>query len=273
MSPAPQRRVWRAAREGALAASAADVRRLARRAAKLALDALSPPQCPVSGERVAAPGQLSGAGWARLNFIDRPFCVRCGAPFVLDYGPDAVCPPCLAEPPAFDAARAAVVYDAVSAPLLLSYKNADRTELATVFAAWLARAGADFARDGALVTSVPLHRRRLFSRRFNQAALLAQRFASAGGLECDVSLLRRRRATASQQSLSEAGRRRNVRGAFELAPEAAARVFGRPIVVVDDVATTGATLSACARPLKRAGAARVDALVVARVVRGAGDAI
>ncbi len=241
---------------------------LLQRAASRLLDALAPPLCPVTNEPLAAPGFLSAAAWATLQFIDDPVCDRCGAPFAHEFGDGVSCARCIAEPPDFDSARAAVVYDDASHGLIVSFKHADRTELAPMFAGWLLRASRGLLRSGSLIAPAPLHRQRLFARRYNQAAILADAVARASGAAFEPMLLERTRATPPQQRLSPEGRRRNVAGAFAVRESAAARVKGAHVVLIDDVLTTGATLSACARTLKKAGAARVDALVLARVLKG-----
>lgn len=238
-----------------------------------ALDLVLPPSCPVTGERVAAPGLLSPAAWSKLQFIDDPVCARCGAPFASDYGEGATCAACIAAPPSFNRARAAVVYDDASHKLIVGFKHADRTELTKLFGAWLARAGAPLIDDGAILIPAPLHWRRLLARRYNQAALLAAAVSGATGARVIFDGLKKVRPTPPQQSLSADARRRNVAGAFAVRPERAAAIAGAHIVLIDDVLTTGATLSACARALNKAGAASVDALVLARVVRGGGVSI
>jgi len=231
------------------------------------IDLFVPPLCPLTNERIPAPGFLSPSAWGAIQFIDDPACDRCGAPFSHDVGKGAICARCAAEPPDFDRARAAVAYDEASHGLIVSFKYADRTELTRVFACWLERAGAPLFDTGAVLAPTPLHRSRLVSRRFNQAALLASALARKSGLACAPLLLERTRATPPQTSLSSEGRRRNVAGAFAVREEMKAVADKAHIILVDDVLTTGATLSACARALKRAGARRVDALVLARVVK------
>jgi ComF family protein len=245
----------------------------AARLGRRALDALMPLQCPISGEAVAAPALLSGAGWASLHFIEEPLCRRCGVPFAADYGDGVECPSCIATPPAFDSARAAIVYDDASHKLIVGFKHSDRTELALMFAHWLSRASESLLTARSIFVPAPLHRRRLLSRRYNQSALLAQAIAKQTGAPCMMDLLLRVRATPPQKNLSEDARQRNVAGAFKAPAGAADVIKGAHIVLVDDVLTTGATLSACARALKQAGAARVDGLTIARVVKGGIGAI
>lgn len=133
------------------------------------------------------------------------------------------------------------------------------------------RAGAPLLDRAQLIAPVPLHPRRLASRRYNQAGLLAQALAAQAPVPLAIDLLRRTRATPSQGHMGARQRRENVRGAFAVHPRAAARLRGVRVLLVDDVMTTGATLDACAAALIRAGAAAVDAVAVARVVRADPD--
>jgi len=234
------------------------------------LDLLLPPRCLACGVEVVRPGALCPACWDEVSFIAPPYCALCGYPFEFDPGPDALCAACLREPPAFDRARAVMRYDARGRALVLGFKHGDRTEGAPSYAAWLARAGAELLADAELLAPVPLHWRRQFARRYNQAALLAGALARHDGVPLVPDLLRRRRATPSQGHLSAAARARNVAGAFAVDPARAAGLKGRRVLLIDDVLTTGATAAACAAALRRAGAAGVDVLVLARVVRAQG---
>src|SRR5262249_27634825 len=146
----------------------------------------------------------------------------------------------------------------------------DRTEAAPTFGNWLARAGTELTADADLIVPVPLHRWRLLLRRYNQAGLLAQALGRAVQRPVAPDLLVRRRRTPSQGGPGRTGRRRNVAGAFAVRPRRAGLVEGRRVLLVDDVHTTGATLGECARVLRRAGAAAVDVLTLARVTL-AGD--
>jgi ComF family protein len=244
-----------------------DAARLARRGTAGALDLLLPPQCLQCRSAVDRQGLLCAECWREVAFIGPPFCAVCGLPFAHDEGAEAICGACVKEPPSFGRARAAMVYDAASRALVLGFKHGDRIEAAAPFGRWLARAGAEFLAEADLVVPVPLHRWRLWRRRYNQAALLAQALARAAALEAVPDLLVRRRATASQHGLSRRERRLNVRGAFAVAPRRRARLEGARVILVDDVLTTGATVEASATALLGAGAGAVDVLTLARVVR------
>jgi ComF family protein len=240
----------------------------ARATASHLLDLLFPPR-PLNEDRRDLEGVqsigMTAVAWGRIHFIEAPFCDGCGAPFDYDLGSGARCAACQARRPAFDHARAACVYDEHSRDLILKLKHADRTDLSTLFARWLSRAVADIAPDIDAVTPVPLHRWRLLSRRYNQAAEIARPLARMTGLAYFPDAVIRKRATATQGGRSGSGRRRNVAGVFAVPPGWRSRVAGKRILLVDDVLTTGATAEGCARALKAAGAARVDVAVIARV--------
>lgn len=253
-----------------------------RPAARLALDALLPPQCLSCAELVSEPGALCASCWAGLRFIAAPHCRICGWPFETDPHDhnslageasadappaDLICGACLREPPSFDRARAVLAYDDASRGLILGFKHADRTHAAPAFARWMARAGAELLITADVIAPVPLHWSRLVARRYNQAALLANGIAQLSGKRSVPDLLIRRRRTPSQGRLSRSERLRNVAGAFAARPSRLSDVRGRRIVLVDDVLTTGATVGACAAALRRAGAASVDVLSLARVIR------
>ncbi len=248
--------------------------RRAKALATRALDLVMPPHCPVTQEETTTHGALGASAWGAAHFIDEPYCGRCGVPFAAAYGEEVECPSCIAEPPDFDVARAALVYDDASHRMIVSFKHSDRTELAPMFAKWMARAGKAIITRDSILTPVPLHRWRLLTRRYNQSALLARGVAEKTGAVLSIGEFVRKRATPPQKELSRDGRKRNVAGAFGYYSDQARDCFkGGHVILVDDVLTTGATLSAAARTLKRAGAVRVDALVLARVVKGGVGAI
>jgi len=250
------------------------LRRLASglsRAPGILLDALLPPECLVCEAEVAEQGTLCAACFRGLTFIADPLCARCGVPFAHDgqaeRGADGalLCPRCSASPPAFAAARAALRYDDAARRLILPLKHADRTELALPLARQMARAGAALLNHAEIIVPVPAHWRRLLTRRYNQAALLAQALAALARLPCIPDALRRVRATPPLGERSAAERAVAVEGAFRLRARTASRIVGHSILLVDDVMTSGATAEACARVLRDAGAHRVLVLAAARV--------
>ena len=234
-------------------------------ASRLALDIALPTLCvscrePVDGEGVCA------ECWTKLSFIAPPFCPRLGIPFVYDPGPELLSMEAIANPPAYQRARAAVRYDDVARTLVHALKYQDRTDLAPTMGRWMARAGQELLADADILVPVPLHWRRGWSRRFNQSGALARVISRESGVKVASEALGRVRATEQQIGLSRAQRASNVQGAFKVAAERNADIAGRRVVLIDDVLTSGATTDACARALLRAKAARVDVLVFARVV-------
>jgi len=238
---------------------------LARHVAQGGLDALLPPLCLSCDQPVATAGSFCALCWQQIKFVTAPCCPRCGIPYELASG-DLLCPTCLTDPPPFSMARSAVAYDAASRPLVLGFKHADQTHLAGALARMMAQSGQDLLVAGALLAPVPLHRRRLFRRCYNQSALLARVIAKRHGLRCVPDLLVRRRHTPPQARLKAAARHRNVRDAFALNPRRAVLAAGQTIILVDDVMTTGATVEACCRALQAAGAADVRVLTFARAL-------
>lgn len=213
-------------------------------------------------------GGFSADAWGRIRFLDGPVCDGCGVPFEFD--PGDRCAACLAKPRAFDAARAACLYDETSRDPILKLKHADRLDLAPMLARWISRAARDLIEEADAIAPVPLHRFRLLHRRYNQAAEIARPLAAMTGTPYLPDALVRRRDTATQAGKSGSGRKRNVAAAFEVPASRRKQVEGLRILLIDDVLTTGATAEGCARALKAAGAARVDLAVVARVQAAAG---
>ncbi len=161
-----------------------------------------------------------------------------------------------------------MAYDDASKGAVLALKRSDRLEFSHLFARWLKRAGQPLIEQADLIVPVPLHRWRLWARRYNQSALLAQRLADLSGRPFDPFALARTRSTASQGAMPSAkARARNVRGAFHVPSAKRTKISKRCVLLVDDVLTTGATIHACALALKRAGAEKVLVLTIARVPR------
>jgi ComF family protein len=243
--------------------AAAGLRALARHG----VDLLLPPRCPACREIVENNGRFCLVCWRGLTFITDPVCAGCGAPFDIDRGPGARCGACLATPPRFAAARAALAYAGTARTVLLGFKHGDRQHLVDIMAPQLVRAGRDWFGVDTVLVPVPLHPARLWRRGFNQAALLAHVVARRTGSSLAVDALVRVKPTPSSQGMGRRARADKVRGAFRVArPEA---IKGKAIIIIDDVFTTGATAEACARMLLRSGAREVRVLTWARVVRDA----
>lgn len=233
----------------------------------LALGFILPMRCAACGTTTGGDGAFCAACWREIRFIAAPQCEQCGYPFELDFGEGVKCGACLSSRPHYDRARSALAYDDRIAKVLIAFKHGDRTDLAPVLSALMRRVGAELLSDADLIVPVPLHRNRLFQRRFNQSVLLARPLSRDCGVPLAAELLRRKRRTASQGHLSPTARRRNVEGAFQTGAADRQKVKGKRVLIVDDVLTTGATVNAIARRLKRDGAVGVDVLTLARVVR------
>ncbi len=246
-----------------IAAAAEALAKLAGRA----LDAVLPPRCLSCGDAVDRQGGVCPLCWRGLSFIAPPFCDHCGLPFEVDILAGAECGACIAHPPPFARARSVLVYDDASRRLVAGLKYGDQTYAAHAYGAWLARAGADILAGATLAVPVPLHRWRLLRRRYNQAALLAGHLQKTGIIAYRPDVLVRHRQTLPQVGLIGGARQRNVAGAFRIRNKYLPTVAAAHIVLIDDVMTTGATLSECARVLLRGGAARVDVLTLARAVK------
>ena len=234
---------------------------------RAALDALYPPTCLACRAATSAHGALCPACWRATRLIERPFCDRLGTPFEQDLGDGLLSPQAIADPPVFRRARAVARFeDGPARRLVHRLKYSDRCDLAQPLGKWMARAGADVLAEADAIVPVPLHPLRLWKRRFNQAAALAQAVAAASGKRFEPRWLMRVKPTRSQVGLTREQRAANMQGAFRTSPGAPLR--GLRIVLVDDVLTSGATANAASRALLRGGAADVDLVVFARVVTG-----
>ncbi len=231
-------------------------------------DAILPPTCLSCDAAVKEQGSVCARCWKEIRFIDKPYCPVLGSPFTYELGEGALSAQAIAYPPAFDRARSSVLYDDRARQLVQGLKFADRTELAPWMARWMIRAADDLDMENSVVLPVPLHKRRLFVRRYNQSAELARNIAAICGMTYAPELLIRFRATRQQVGLGVKERQKNVNGAFRVPAGMGIHIKGKSIILVDDVYTTGATLEACARALRRAGASQISCLTFARVANG-----
>lgn len=233
------------------------------------LNTIFPPRCLACAEPTDTPQGLCPACWRDTHFIVGTACAKCGVPLIGEAAADSaqndVCEGCQRHPPAWDRGAAAVLYRDAGRQVILSLKHGDRLDMVKPLAGWMAAAGGALLAETDIVAPVPLHWRRLLRRRYNQSAELARRLAHLAGKASVVDLLTRNRFTTPQEGMDRATRLRNQAGAFTVAPRRAAAVQGKAVLLIDDVLTSGATLSACADTLRAAGAARVDVLVLGRV--------
>jgi ComF family protein len=207
-----------------------------------------------------------------LDLITSPLCVICGRPFETDHGVDHVCHLCESSPHGFEAARSAVVYASAMRSIVHLYKYQGLAQLARPLGEILWRALLSYWQPDQfdLVIPVPLHRKRLRQRGYNQSALLLRHWPlpvnaspdTGGGFRIMPDLMVRHRATRPQIGLNADARRANMRNAFSI--RNSSFIKAKHVLVVDDVLTTGTTANACAAVLKRAGAASVRVLTLAR---------
>lgn len=226
------------------------------------LDFALPARCAGCGAIVDNPHSFCADCWTSIEFIQAG-CDCCGLP--LQATDAELCAACLARPPRIRRSRAAVAYDEITRGLAIRLKYGRKVGLAKTMAHYMAPLLGHLPGDAALVP-VPLHRRRLWQRGFNQAGLLAKELSRRSGLQVNHALIRTKK-TPPLKGMSRQQRRRTVAGAFRLRP--GTNLQGRTIVLVDDVLTTGSTAEGCARVLLRAGAGRVELISWARVIRPA----
>ena len=233
----------------------------------VALNLCFPPRCSACEAITESPHGLCLSCFAAVEWIADPQCACCGMPFAAQLGADALCGACLASQPIYASARAAMAYGDVVRPMVARFKYQDQTHHAAHYAGWMARAGAELLRQSDLLVPVPLHPRRLWQRRFNQSALLAQHLAARlDKLVLPEGLLRIRN-TPPQANLPRAERLENVKGAFRVNHRYAEQLRGKTVELIDDVMTTGATIDACAKALLGGSARAVHVMTLARTIR------
>ena len=230
------------------------------------VDLVFPPRCPLCGAGLAAQTGLCGACWAGLAVPGEPSCATCQRPLEAGTSAGTLCAPCLADPPRHNGIAAGTLYNETSRRLILALKHGHRIALAPLLGRLIAAQLPGEVGQGWLVVPVPLHRWRLWSRGFNQSALLARELAQRSGAELVVDGLVRTKRTPPLGGLGRNARARVLAGAIQVNPRRAGQLRGAKVLLVDDVLTSGATSGACIRGLKRAGTDQIVLACFARVL-------
>ena len=243
-----------------------NVTQFAKTCGRALIDIIVPPKCLSCRTPVTQGSSLCISCWQNLQFLESPVCDVMGTPFAYDQGEGALSAVALADPPPWDKARAAIVFDQNSKNLIHALKYKDHHEASLMMVRMMARAGRELMAEADLIVPVPLHATRLWKRRFNQAALLAKPLAQMASKKYAPDVLVRNVATRQQVGLDQKARQKNVKKAFQVPDSKLSELKGRNVLLIDDVRTTGATVAACALALKNAGAAQVNSLSFALVL-------
>jgi ComF family protein len=233
--------------------------------ARLIANSIVPPVCLGCHGRSADHDALCAACWGPMDFIGAPLCDRLGIPLPFDTGGVMLSAAAVADPPDYDRARAVAAFDGTIQKLVHGFKYSDRHDGRRLFGRWMVAAGAAILADADVLIPIPLNRWRLLHRRFNQSAILANEVSRLTGVPAAPLALERVKRTSSQVGLSSTERLANVAGAFLVPKARRSLVTGKRVLLIDDVITTGATVNAAARALRKAGASHVDVLALAVV--------
>jgi predicted amidophosphoribosyltransferase len=249
--------------ESVLVAARASVRALPLRL----VGALYPPACVACGALAERDFALCGPCWREAGFLMGALvCDACGVPLPGRDDGAVLCDDCLRHPRAWARGRAALPYRGTGRDLVLALKHADRTDLARPLGLWMAAAARPLLVPGQVIVPVPLHWTRLLTRKQNQAQLLAREVGRALGLPVLPDALLRRRRTRSLGHEGREARHRALDGAIVPHPRRGGALAGRPVLLLDDVMTSGATLTAAAEAAREAGASDIAVIVAARAL-------
>lgn len=230
-----------------------------------ALSLIYPDQCVLCEARVEERGGLCATCWRETPFLTGLVCETCGVSLPGSDSGQVLCDDCLSMPRPWESGRAALSYRDAGRRVVLALKHADRLDLVPACADWMVRAGRPVLTEGTVLVPIPSHWTRLLSRRYNQAAELCRAVSKLSGLPSVPDALIRTKRTPKQDGMTVEARFANMAGAVVANPKAIKRLQGCRICLIDDVMTSGATLSAATRALHDAGAERVCTLVLARV--------
>jgi ComF family protein len=230
------------------------------------LNLILPPRCFGCGTHTTEHHTLCAACWKNCTFLASPWCTLCGWPFPFETPFQTLCLSCHRLPPLFVECRSALAYQEESRRYILKLKQGDATYLAPGLSKLMVNVGQDILKETDMLIPVPLHWKRLFFRQYNQATLLSSHITRQTNIPTRTDLLKRYRSTQKQGHQSRKERYANVRRAFTIPFDKASFLKGKRITLIDDVFTTGATLTECTRVLLNEGAKEVRILTLARVI-------
>lgn len=231
-----------------------------------ALDLLYPCQCRLCARLMQDRDGLCASCWSQVQYIERPYCEVLGIPFAIDHGEETLSALAIAQEPPFLKLRSAVIHEGVSRRFSQQLKYHDRGDLAPMMARWMIRANDGMLNECDAILAVPLHSGRLLTRRYNQSAELARQISLVSDKPFLAGALTRRKATKQQVGLTKRARQENVKAAFQVSNGFETAIAGKRLLLIDDVYTTGATVSSVSRTLKRAGAEAVYVLTFAMAI-------
>jgi len=230
------------------------------------LNLVIPPRC-ICGQIVLKESQILCKNcWDKFKFSNANCCSICSYPFDYEAFAGGICGFCIDETPHFNLAKYFFAYDKNSAHLITSLKYSDNTAYARTLGYLIAEKILEFPAHIDIVTAVPIHKKRLISRKYNHAALIANHLARKKNIPANNLILLKTKQTEPQANLSRVRRQKNIIGAIEVNPKLAARIKGKNILLVDDVMTTGATANECAKVLRKAGVGQIYVLTAARTI-------
>lgn len=225
------------------------------------LNYIFPQSCILCFELIQSDQSLCANCWSKLNFVAKPYCNSCGRILPIDIAENINCLSCIKKKPTFDKARSIFTYDDVSKRLIHHFKYYDRTILAKTFTNLICNRYQNIIDQADLIIPIPMHRIKRIFRLYNQAAILAKAIATHSKKPISYEVLVKTRWTKAQTSLTKKQRLTNLFGSFAIKNKS--EIKDKNIILIDDVMTTGSTVSLCASLLKKAGAKKVIVITVA----------
>jgi ComF family protein len=231
------------------------------------LNLIIPNRCVCGDILVEKNHDVCESCWRSIGLLSKnAICETCGDPFKYDGMRDTKCSECIYNPPIFDKARAVFKYNDVNGRMIMGLKYSDRTPYAKTLARFMSGKVKELGEDFDLIVSVPIHRKKLIQRKFNQSALLANKIAKLSGKKANNIILHKIKDIPPQASLFRTERLENAKGAYAVNPKYKNLIVNKKILLIDDVITTGATANECARVLKESGVANVYLITTARTI-------